>query len=664
MSARARFGIILFCGTLAILANAAVAAQGPSEKAPKVLVLGFDGMDPKMLQAFRDEGLMPNFDRFIADGAQFQPLGTSIPPQSPVAWSSFTSGMDPGGHGIFDFIHRDPTTMLPFLSTSSAQAPDSDWTLGNWKIPRGGSEIKNLREGRAFWQELDEAGFDVTVFKVPANFPPVDCEARTLAGMGTPDILGTYGIFTYVTDDPGVDTEVSGGRVIPVRAVAGRIETAIPGPVNSYKVGDPQSEVDLAITVDKGNRTAFFEIEGEKFVLQEGEWSDWIDLSFPMVPVFKSVAGICRFYLLEASPHFRMYVTPVQIHPAKPEMPISTPPDYSKELAHDVGLFYTQGLPEDSKALEGGILSDAQYASQSDQILHERERQFSYELERFAGLDEGFLFFYFNSPDQSCHVFWRSFDEDSPTHSEADPDHRHRVRDLYVELDGVLGEALDALADDTNIMIISDHGFAPYHRSFHVNAWLLEHGYLHLKPGVEPGEPEFLSGIDWTRTRAYAVGINGLYLNLRGRERWGIVNRGREADEILADLVTALEATVDPEVGAKAIKYAYRSDVVYHGDHRDRGPDIVLGYDSGWRGSNESALGEVPEVVFEDNMMKWSGDHCMAADVVPGIVLTSTPFTQPNPGLRDLGPTILRLFGLTPPAEMTGRDLYATEGER
>jgi predicted AlkP superfamily phosphohydrolase/phosphomutase len=650
--------------TSAVISLILLLAALPSLAGTKVLVLGFDGMDPNMLQQYRDEGLMPNFDRFIAAGAQFQPLGTSIPPQSPVAWSCFAAGVDPGGHGLFDFIHRNPETMLPLLSSGSAQAPESSWTIGDWKIPRGGGSVVNFREGKAFWQVLDDAGIDATVFKVPANFPPVACASRTLSGMGTPDILGTYGIFTYITDDPGVDTEMDGGRVIPVRAVAGRIETFVPGPLNAYRVGDPESTVDLAITLDRENRTAFFEIADQEFVLQEGEWSDWVDLSFPMVPLFKSVGGICRLYLLETTPNLRLYITPVQLHPMRPEMPISTPPDYSKELAEDVGLFYTQGLPEDSKALERGVLSDGQYASQSDQILHERLAQYSYELKRFAALDEGFLFFYFNSPDQSCHVFWRAFDEDSPTHAAADPHQAGRVRDLYVELDGVLGETLDTVADDTRVMIVSDHGFAPFHRMFHLNAWLYQHGYLHLRPGFQPGDVEFLVGVDWSRTRAYGIGINGLYLNLRGRESRGIVNRGREADALLAELVQALEAEVDPELGETAIKYAYRSDVVYSEAYRDRGPDIIVGYRAGWRGSNECALGEVPETVFEDNDMKWSGDHCMAADEVPGVVLTNRPFARPDPTLVDMAPTILGLFGLEPAETMTGRDLYATEGER
>ena len=220
------------------------------------------------------------------------------------------------------------------------------------------------------------------------------------------------------------------------------------------------------------------------------------------------------------------------------------------------------------------------------------------------------------------------------------------------------------MCDDTVVRVCSDHGFAPYYRSFHVNAWLREHGYLVLKDGVRPGTTEFLAGIDWSRTRAYSIGINGLYLNLRGREKYGSVNPGREREDLLQELVRELEAVVDPEVGRRAIKYAYRNDIVYSGDWRGRGPDIILGYDAGWRGSNESALGEVPAEVFVDNLMKWSGDHCMAADVVPGVVIASRPFALPDPTLADLAPTILGLFGVEPLPAMTGRNLYSTEGER
>jgi predicted AlkP superfamily phosphohydrolase/phosphomutase len=627
-----------------------------------VLVIGFDGMDPQFLQQYVDEGLMPNFARFMAAG-DFKPLGTAIPPQSPVAWSNFITGQNAGGHGIFDFIHRDPETLVPELSTSEARAPTKYWRIGHWKFPRDGGGAVLKRQGRAFWEYLAEAGVDVTIFKVPSNFPPVEAEVRSLSGMGTPDILGTYGIFSYITDHPPADTDISGGRVIPVEIRDHRFTAGIPGPVNSYREGDPEAVAEIEVTLDPVHPAATLAVGGERHLLQEGEWSDWVRLEYEMLPLLKSVSGICRLYLMEVRPHFRLYVTPVQIDPHDPEMPISTPASYSRELARAVGDYYTQGMPDDTKALEEEVFADPDYVSQSDLVLEERMAQFRYELDHFAGLESGFLFFYFNSPDQTCHMLWRNMDPGSPMHAHACGLYPERIRDVYQRLDGVLGLALETLGDDALIIAMSDHGFAPYNRSFHLNTWLHENGYLHLRPGVRPADVRFLSGIDWRRTRAYAIGINGLYLNQRGREARGVVARGAEREELLRELVTRLEAVTDPVDGAPAIKYAYRTDEIYQGPYQEIGPDIIVGYHRGYRGSNESALGEVPETVFEDNMLKWSGDHCMAADEVPGIIVANRPIAKDDPDLLDMAPTILRLFGLTPAPEMVGGDIFDTKGE-
>ncbi len=640
---------------LALLGLGVAAGPAPAQK---VVILGFDGMDPQLVAQYRAEGRMPNFDRVLAAGGQLLPLGTAIPPQSPVAWSTFITGTDPGGHGIFDFIHRDPATMLPFLSTSEAKGPADSWELGSWRVPRGGGEVRNLRHGTAFWQLLDEGDVDATVFKVPANFPPVASESRTLSGMGTPDIQGTYGQYTYVTDDPLAPRDLSGGVLRPVYLRDGRCETVIAGPANPYREGAPVVEVPLSVVVEREQRAALVEVGGERVLLREGEWSEWLTLKFGMVPLLKSVRGVVRLYLMETAPQLRLYVTPVQIDPAAPEMPLSTPEDYAADLAASLGPFFTQGLPCDTKALEEDVFTDADYLSQSDVVFTERKRQLTHELARFTDRDRGFLFFYFNYPDQDCHMWWRAIDPRSPLHAACAQEHHGRIPEIYESLDAVLGGVLDQVGDDTLVMVMSDHGFAPYRRSFHVNAWLREHGYLALADGVRPGDVEYLEGIDWSRTRAYAIGINGLYLNLQGRERDGIVAPGAEQEALLRELVTALETTVDPGPGELAIKYAYRADTIYHGAYADTGPDIVLGYHRGWRGSNESALGEVPAEVFVDNEQKWSGDHCQAADEVPGILLTTRPIARDDPTLADFAPTILRLFGREPGPEMTGRDLF------
>lgn len=631
----------------------------------KVLVLGFDGMDPRLLADFRSQGLMPNFDRFLAQGGQLMPFGTATPPQSPVAWSNFITGRDPGGHGIFDFIHRDPDTMLPRSSTSEAKAATRFWQLGSWKIPRDSAEINNLRQGTAFWEILSDHGIDATIFRVPANFPPVECEARSLSGMGTPDITGNYGISTLVTDDPPLDRDLGGGRVVSVWLDDGLFTADLIGPRNSYRQGDPETSVAIEGRVDQQTHSAWLKVGDTELVLNQGQWSDWVMVEFEMVPYLQKVSGTCRFYLMQTDPAFRLYATPVQIDPANPVMPISTPDHYSKDIVKQTGYFYTQGLPDDTSGLENGFLSDDDYVQQSQMVLSERLEQLDKELDRFAALDEGFLFFYFNSPDQTCHMIWRNMDPGSPTHAASDSRHARRIAKVYSELDDALGRALDKVSGQTVVMVMSDHGFAPWNRAFHVNTWLLQEGYLVLKDGVDPASVDMLLGVDWSRTRAYAIGINGLYVNLKGRERDGIVDP-KDKDALLTELKDKLEAVVDPLSGQRAIKTAARADVVYHGPLRDTGPDIIVGYFRGWRGSNESALGKVPATVFSDNMLKWSGDHCIAASEVPGIIMANRPILRQDPALVDMAPTILNLFHLPVPAEMVGGDLFTkqTKGAR
>jgi predicted AlkP superfamily phosphohydrolase/phosphomutase len=644
-----------------ILSPLSALAKSATFRAEKVICLGLDGMDPVLLRRFLGEGLLPNFAKVIERG-DFKAFGTSIPPQSPVAWSNFITGQDAGGHGIFDFIHRVPETLLPQLSISEAKQPSGFWKLGKWKFPKKGGGVELLRHGRAFWEDLAEAGIDTTVFKVPSNFPPVPCRARTISGMGTPDILGTYGIFSYYTDQPPQDIDVGGGRIIPIAFESHSFTSEILGPVNSYREGDPESAVAFRVTVDTVHPVVQFELPDARFILRQGEWSDWLTLHYDMLPHVKSVTGICRFYLMEVRPAFRLYVSPVQIDPANPEMPICTPEDYAKELAQRTGLFYTQGLPDDTKALDEGVFQDVDYVSQADLVLAERMRQYRYELDRFRGLERGFLFFYFNSLDQNCHMFWRSMDPDSPRFADSDDRFADRIRNLYIAMDRVLEQALSAVDERTVLFAISDHGFAPFHRCFHVNTWLWENGYLTLKPGVDRKDVAYLSGIDWRRSRAYALGINGLYVNLRGREGGGIVSPGSERETLVKELVARLEAVVDAQTGQAAIRHAYRSDRVYHGPYAGSGPDIVLGYRRGYRGSNESALGKLPETVFADNLLKWSGDHCMAADEVPGIIVCNHPLAVDDPSLLDMAPTFLSLFGLPPGSPLSGRALLSGAG--
>ncbi|PID78901.1 hypothetical protein CSA17_06245 [bacterium DOLJORAL78_65_58] len=626
----------------------------------KVLVMGLDGMDPILTQRFRSQGLMPNLDRFLAEGGQLEELATAIPPQSPVAWSNFITGRDAGGHGIFDFIHRDPVTMLPTSSTSEAKTAERFWRFGSWKIPRESADIHNLRQGTPFWEILTRHGIDTTIFRVPANFPPVGDEARSLSGMGTPDITGNYGISTLITDDPPLDRDLGGGRVVSIWLDEGLFQADLEGPRNTYRAGDPVTRVQIEGKVDRDNGSAWLKVGDTELVLDVGQWSPWVTVRFTMIPWVQSVSGTVRFCLLATEPAFRLYATPVQIDPANPVMPISNPEDYSRRIVETTGPFYTQGLPDDTSALENGFLSDDGFVQQSGLVLDERLEQLETELQRFAQLDEGFLFFYFNEPDQTCHMIWRNMDASSPTHGDADPVHADRIARLYQALDQALGRALRCVDDETTFILMSDHGFAAWNRAFHLNTWLLQNGYLVLQDDVDPEDVEMLQGVDWSRTRAYALGINGLYVNLEGRESGGIVPADRH-EALLRQLKAELEAVVDPAGNERAIKVADLAGDVYHGPLRNAGPDIVVGYYRGWRGSNESALGRIPPTVFSDNMLKWSGDHCIAADEVPGIIAANRPILKKDPALVDMAPTILTLFGLEPPAEMVGGNLFTAE---
>ncbi len=622
----------------------------------KVVVVGFDGMDPQLLRRYMAEGRMPNFAR-LAQAGDFKALGTSVPPQSPVAWSNFITGMNPGGHGIFDFIHRDPNTMMPVSSTSRTEGSSHTVKIGKWVIPLSGGKVINMRDGKAFWTLLEERNVPTTVFRVPANFPPVPSRGKTLSGMGTPDLLGTFGTFSYYTDDPPPNRDdISGGVVYPVQVVNDGFEARLVGPKNVFVEGEPEATIPFQVWRDPEYFTAKIVIQGREILLQEREWSDWIQVQFDLLPAgMQSVTGICRFYLKEVRPKFKLYVTPINIDPSNPALPISTPEEYAQELHRDCGYFYTQGMPEDTKALSWGVFDYADFYRQSQNVLEERLRLFDRVFAEFTG---GLLFFYFSSTDLNAHMFYNMID---PQHPSYDPEKAgrfgHVLADLYQVADRVVGKVLDQVDENTTVIVMSDHGFAPFRRAVHLNTWLKNEDYIKLIDESKQTEGEYFSNVDWRRTRAYGLGFNGLYLNLRGREAYGIVSR-REKEALLQEITQKLLALRDPETGAVIVERVYRGDEIYSGAHLEQAPDLIIGYSRGYRASWETTIGNFPEKWIEDNLDPWSGDHCMAAELVPGIVLTNRPIKAREPKLYDLAPTILAEFGVEAPESMVGHPIF------
>ncbi len=621
----------------------------------KFIILGIDGMDYTLLKEMIERGEMPNFEKFRKNG-DFKPLLSSIPPQSPVAWSNFITGMDPGGHGIFDFIHRTPRDLLPYLSTSKTEAPSKVLSLGKYRIPLKSEEIKLLRKGKPFWDILEEHGIPTTIVAIPANFPPAEGDGRSLSGMGTPDILGSYGSFTYLTSDPGdKDKKVTGGVIHPVEVRAGQIESFIPGPPNTLIDGAPSARVNFKTYMDPEHNVAKVMIDGKEILLAKGEWSEFVQIEFEMIPHLVNVPGIVRFYLKEIHPYFKLYVSPVNIDPSDPAMPISNPEDYAKELYKNTGFFYTQGIAEDTKALDNGILSEDEFMQQAQVVLRDRLEILDYELDRFK---KGLLFFYISTIDTSSHMFWRFMAKDHPDYNtEEFRKYRNVMTDLYKRMDVILAEVLKRVDDNTVVMIMSDHGFANFRWQVNINTWLAKEGYIELLPDWTP-EKEYFESVKWSATKAYALGINGLYINLSGREQNGIVAPGSEYDNLVNEIASKLEAMVDPKTGKRVVRKAFKKDETYHGSSTSDAPDIVVGFYSEYRSSDESALGQFSREIIIENTRKWGSDHCMDYREVPGIVLVNKKIKLGEPALYDIAPTILKEFGIDPLPEMVGKSIY------
>lgn len=643
------------------------APAGCTPKAPtahkRTLVLGCDGMDPKLVERLMREGKLPNFSRLAAKGG-FTPLETSVPPQSPVAWSNFISGADPGTHGIFDFLHRDPSKMNAFYFSTNriiSEGEPSAWRIGSYILPFMDSENRLMRMGRPFWDFLDERGIKVDMYHMPANYPPTKSDhghACCLSGMGVPDATGSLGTFSHFSTLPRGEIIDKEGNKLRIRRdpKTGQYSAKLRGPTNEYREGAPVMTVDLGIYPDRSNPVAklVWTNEGvggdatQSLVLNVGEWSDWRDITFlktPLGPAFRTMA---RFYLQRLKPDIELYVTPLNFIPTAPEAVISEPPDFVEDVGHSIGRFYTQSFAENYNARVQKVFDDQEYLVQANQVLEDTLRMLDHALDRYT---DGLLFFYFSSTDLQSHIFWWDCDEKHPCRDrEMANKYQKVIESLYAKIDGVLGRCMERLGDDATIIVMSDHGFAPLRRCFGLNTWLRQEGYLSAKR-------ELLTDGDWSRTRAYGVGLNSLYINLKGREKNGIVE-SKDRDALVEEIRRKLLAVNDPITDKPVIRRVYRREEVYHGPELQNAPDLIIGYERGYRASWTTTVGQFDRELVFDNQEAWSADHCIAHDVVPGILLSNRRIEKPDPSLMDLAPTLLEEYGVATPQEMRGRSLF------
>ncbi len=612
----------------------------------KVIVLGLDGLDPGICDELMARGELPNF-RKLRDEGTYRRLETSMPALSPVAWSTFATSADCSGHGIYDFIARDPRNYNPKLSSSEVYGSTRILRIGPIRIPISRGGVRGLRRSRTFWSVLTDHGVFSSVLRVPITFPVEKIDGVMVAGMCVPDLRGTQGSFTLVTSDP-TPPEI-GGVVVPITAGGGAVE--IPGPPSPIDGKIVGTTVEIRRASGRAQSAHEYElVAGDtRIALEVGRYTPWVRLPFRATRGV-TMHGIARFLPTSLNGSIAVYMTPIHVDPEKPAIPISYPSVFSVYLSKLQGPFATLGLAEDTTALNDDVIDEQGWLDQAYGIHEERCEMWRHTLAR---LRSGLAVCVFDVSDRLQHMFFRYRDAAHPANAGRDGEgHDDTINDMYRRMDDLVGETMAHVDKKAAVFVISDHGFTTFQRGVDLNKFLLDQGLLAVKDGAAPGE--YLSAIDWTRTKAYALGLGGIYLNLKGREREGIVEPA-EADALKRRIIEGLVALRDG--GTAPIRRVIDVANDMKGPYRFTGPDLLPGYEVGYRISWDCAKGSVGAELFEDNVKRWSGDHCMDSAVVPGVMFTNVPIHDAPARLIDMGPTILDLFGVPVPSYMLGSSM-------
>ncbi len=602
-------------------------------QARRVVVIGLDGCSPHIVEPMMAAGKLPNLQA-LADGGAYRRLRTTCPPISPVAWSTFATGANPGKHNIFDFLRRNPFTYQPELSSTRTRETTRRVGLGPLSVERSSPAVQLEQKGKAFWEVLGEHGVFSAVMRVPISYPPPEFRGVALAGMCAPDLLGTQGTFAYYTTEPEEIASYESGLASLLQRDGTRLRGEIRGPENPRSPDGEPLTIPFELRDGAPNR-ATLHLQGERIELRVGTYTDWVPVRF-RTGRFRSVKGITRFLLLEAGDRVRLYQMPLNIDPASPTMPIASPLIFASYLQKAHGDFATLGLAEDTWGLNEGILDDEAFIEQC-YLFHRERRKLLFDM--LDKVRDGAVIFVFDITDRLQHMFLgRDGDADDP---DAPPEVVERV---YRDMDELIGLIRARLDDDTVLFVMSDHGFGKFTRCVDLNRWLLEEGYLAVD---EQG------AIDFPATRAYAMGLAGIYLNLKGREAEGTVEPDQVA-ALKAELSERLLAMDDADTGGRPVQGMFDATKVYNGPYAENAPDLIVGYAPGYRVSWDSVLGKVGEVALCPNPKPWAADHCLHPAEVPGVLLCNREISAEDVWIGDIGPTVLGLFGIDKPAVMDG----------
>jgi predicted AlkP superfamily phosphohydrolase/phosphomutase len=645
--------VLLLTWPLRLVFRAAFGKRPPADaKVRRVVILGLDGLDHGLTERMLGEGKLPHLAA-LRDQGSFQALGSTLPPITPVAWSTFQTGVNPGKHNIFDFLVPDEHTYQPKLSSVEIRPARRTYRLGPFSFSLGKATSRLLRKSQPFWSILSEYGIFNCIIRVPISFPPEKLRGVQLSAMSVPDLRGTQGVFTHYTTNPARQTEHLVGDVVVMDQDGASVRSELVGPMHPRHPDRGPLKLPFSVTI-KDQDYAVLKIGRTKRVLLRGKYSDWISISFSG-GWGVNISGVCKFLWLAAEPHFELYVTPLNIDPEKPAMQIGYPAVYPIYLAKRQGTYATLGLAEDTWGLNEHVLDDDSFLQQCLDTDRERESMFFDALDK---VPRGLCVCVFDASDRMQHMFWRYLDEQHPGYPQngVPPKHLRAIEDHYQRMDALVGRTMEKCnGDDTLLMVLSDHGFNSFRTGIDLNRWLELEGYLTVDDTRR--QDEHLAGVDWAKTRAFALGLTGIFLNLKERFSQGIVESGDEAEQLREEIMQRLIKLTDPQNGAAAIRKIYQAHRVYSGPYKDQAPDLIIGYERGYRVSWEAASGRTTRDIFHTNTKAWSGDHCVDPSVVPGVLFCSRPVMTQSPRLLDIAPTVLALFGIAAPAYMDGKTL-------
>ncbi|MBA3296904.1 MAG: alkaline phosphatase family protein [Acidobacteria bacterium] len=663
--------------------------RGPSKSqyTQKLVILGFDGMDPDLLKQWIDAGRLPTFKRLTDQGGLYS-LATTHSPESPTSWASFATGVNAGKHNIYDFLVRDTTTYLPDLGMVRREPAKFLFDY----IPIAKPKITSIRGGTSFWVTAGRAGVRTSVMTVPVTFPAEEVpNGELLSGLPLPDIRGTMGTFYYFATDLSRyeegNTELGGvlRRLVMQNDVA---TTELVGPPNPLvraqlvalrakaqsltdadrrQIAELEQKEDvkipLAIRWNRSAKTATVEISGESITLEPGEISKWVDLEF-RINFLARVHGMAQLLLMNADNELQLYVSPVNWKPDSPPMPISHPASLSGDLFRQIGPYRTLGWAEATWPLNEGRMDEHTFMEDLYRAFDDRAQVI---LNRIDARKWDVLIGVIESTDRVQHMMWRLMDEKHPMYDAAlASKYGNAIESIYRRADQFVAEVLEHLEPGTQVMIVSDHGFHSWRKSVNLNTWLVQQGYMVVRGQQAEkklddlfGGGEFWENVDWSKTRVYAMGLGQVYFNLRGREARGIVSPGAEARELADELRARLLTMQDPEDGSRIVRAVYKRDDIYTGEFLGNAAELQVGMEDGYRVSWQTTLGGSPQGIVYPNTKKWSGDHGgYDFATTAGVLVSSKAISKADPSIMDIAPTVLKYFGVTIPSTMDGKPLW------